>query len=83
MADYKNVGLDPVGAPHAYEKQEVGKRAPPNPINSGRVLGITEARGEKNGVVLAGVPDHLGQTNYAEICRSILVTKYKIYFGTE
>ena len=25
MADYKNVGLDPVGAPHAYEKQEVGK----------------------------------------------------------
>ena len=26
LADYKNVGLDPVGAPHAYEKQEVGKR---------------------------------------------------------
>ena len=25
MADYKNVGLDPVGAPHAYEKQEVRK----------------------------------------------------------
>ena len=25
MAHYKNVGLDPVGAPHAYEKQEVGK----------------------------------------------------------
>ena len=25
MADYKNAGLDPVGAPHAYEKQEVGK----------------------------------------------------------
>ena len=25
MADYKNVGLDPMGAPHAYEKQEVGK----------------------------------------------------------
>ena len=25
MADYKNVGLDPVGAPHAYEKQEVVK----------------------------------------------------------
>ena len=25
MADYKNVGLDHVGAPHAYEKQEVGK----------------------------------------------------------
>ena len=25
MADYKNVGLDPVHAPHAYEKQEVGK----------------------------------------------------------
>ena len=25
MADYKNVGLDPVGAPHVYEKQEVGK----------------------------------------------------------
>ena len=25
MADCKNVGLDPVGAPHAYEKQEVGK----------------------------------------------------------
>ena len=25
MADYKKVGLDPVGAPHAYEKQEVGK----------------------------------------------------------
>ena len=25
MADYKNVGLDPVGTPHAYEKQEVGK----------------------------------------------------------
>ena len=27
MADYKNVGLDPVGAPHAYEKQEVGNPA--------------------------------------------------------
>ena len=25
MAYYKNDGLDPVGAPHAYEKQEVGK----------------------------------------------------------
>ena len=25
MAYYKNVGLDTVGAPHAYEKQEVGK----------------------------------------------------------
>jgi len=24
-AYYKNDGLDPVGAPHAYEKQEVGK----------------------------------------------------------
>ena len=25
MAYYKNDGLDPVGAPHAHEKQEVGK----------------------------------------------------------
>ena len=34
-------------------------------------MGISEIRGEKiEGVV--GVPDHLDQTNYAEIC--ILVT---------
>ena len=46
-------------------------------------MGITEARGEKKWSPGGGVPDHLGQTNYAEICRSILVTKYKIYFGTE
>ena len=26
-AYYKNDGLDPVGAPHAYEKQEVGKHS--------------------------------------------------------
>ena len=25
MVYYKNDGLDPVGAPHAYEKQQVGK----------------------------------------------------------
>ena len=25
MAYYKNDGLDPVGTPHSYEKQEVGK----------------------------------------------------------
>ena len=38
---------------------------------SGRVTGIAEIRGEKLEV---GVPDHLGQTNYAKIC--IFVTKY-------
>jgi len=36
-------------------------------------MGIAEIRGEKNGGGV-GVPDHLGQTNYAEIC--ILVTKH-------
>jgi len=34
-------------------------------------MGIAEIQGEKIG---GGVPDHLGQTNYAEIC--LLVTKY-------
>ena len=37
-------------------------------------MGIAEIRGEKNGGGVVGVPDCLGQTNYAEIC--ILVTKY-------
>ena len=36
-------------------------------------MGIAEIRGEKTGGGV-GVQDHLGQTNYAEIC--ILVTKY-------
>jgi len=44
-------------------------------LQSGRMVGIAEIRGEKNGGG-SGVPDHLGQTNYAEI--GILVTKYKI-----
>ena len=33
-----------------------------------RVMGIAEIRGENLEV---GVPDHLGQTNYAEICISV------------
>ena len=33
---------------------------------SGRVMGIAEIRGEKIEVG-RGIPDHLGQTNYAEI----------------
>jgi len=41
----------------------MGARAPPQ---SGRVMGIAEIRGEKFGG--GGVPDHIGQTNYAEIC---------------
>jgi len=41
---------------------------------SGRVMGIAEIRGENIGGGWVGVPDHLGQTNYAQIC--ILVTKY-------
>jgi len=31
-------------------------------------MGIAEIRGEKNGGGVEGVPDCLGQTNYAEIC---------------
>jgi len=42
-------------------------------------MGIAEIRGGKIGGGL-GVPEHLGQTNYAEIC--ILVTKYKTHFET-
>ena len=49
-----------------------GAFAPPQ-RQSGRVMGIAEIRGEKIGGGV-GVPDHFGQTNYAEIC--ILVTKY-------
>ena len=41
----------------------------PQPQSAG-VMGIAEIQGEKIG---GGVPDHLGQTNYAEIY--ILVTK--------
>jgi len=37
-------------------------------------MGIAEIRREKKLEVWWGVPDHLGQTNYTEIC--ILVTKY-------
>jgi len=48
---------------------EAWGHVPPQP-QSGRVMAI---RGEKIGGGV-GVPDHLGQTNYAEIC--ILVTKY-------
>jgi len=47
---------------------------------SGRVMGIAEIPGEKIGHRV-GVPDHLGQTNYAEIC--ILVTKYQMHFETK
>ena len=36
-------------------------------------MGIAEIRGEKIGGGM-GVPDHLGQTDYAKMC--ILVTKY-------
>jgi len=44
-------------------------------------MGIAEIRGEKNWKWGGGVPDRLGQTNYAEIC--ILVTKYRIHFETK
>jgi len=37
-------------------------------------MGIAEIRGEKNEGGLRRVPDHLGETNYAEIC--ILLTKH-------
>jgi len=43
----------------------MGARAPQP--QSGRVMGIAEIRGEKFGGGV-GVPDHIGQTNYAEIC---------------
>ena len=42
MVDYKNVGLDPVGAPHAYEKQEVGK---PTGMQHSLVLFMTTLTG--------------------------------------
>jgi len=40
---------------------------------SGRIMGIAESEEKQIGGGV-GVPDHLGQTNYAEIC--ILVTRY-------
>jgi len=49
-----------------------GTCPPPNP--SGRVIGIAEIREEKNGGEV-GVPGHLGQTDYSELC--ILVTNAK------
>jgi len=52
------------------------REACPQP-QSGRVMGIAEIRGEKIGGGV-GVPDHLGETNYVEIC--IFVTKYWIHF---
>jgi len=41
----------------------MGARAPQP--QSGQVMGIAEIRGEKIGGGV-GVPDHLGQTNYAK-----------------
>ena len=51
---------------------------PPTPVWSGHGNCRNPRRKKWRWV---GVPDHLGQTNYAEIC--ILVTKYKIHLKTE
>jgi len=52
--------------------QHTGEHVPQR--KSGRVMGPAEISGRKKLEVGRGVPDHLAQANYAEIC--ILTTKY-------